>query len=219
MAEPGPDGCLFFFNHSSFTPNGVTETQASTGHQLEWESARKITAAEDTVQGAQGRLSDTLVSSCRAPLFGVRRVKLFILGAESFSFSTCPSFDLFWCRVAVSRKYNMFETKCAQFLLQAFEAKPSDQNKERQWEGGCRGTARRGNPGYQGRLWYPHSTQLWGFSASLLGVRGVLLPGGEVVKKEGKAHTFLKQQWSQRSFIQPQKVLSRAGWWEIDIHL
>lgn len=31
----------------------------------------------------------------------------------------------------------MFETKCAQFLLQAFESKPSDQNKERQWEGGA----------------------------------------------------------------------------------
>lgn len=137
MTEPGPVGCLFFFNHSFFTHNGVTEAQASTGHQLEWESARKITAAEDTVQGAQGRLSDTLVSSCRSPLFGVRRVKLFILGAESFSFSPCPSFDLFWCRVAVSRKYSMFETKCAQFLLQAFEAKPSDQNKERQWEGGA----------------------------------------------------------------------------------
>ena len=33
----------------------------------------------------------------------------------------------------------MFETKCAQFLFQkaAFEEKVSDQNKERQWEGGA----------------------------------------------------------------------------------
>lgn len=95
------------------------------------------------MQGAQGKLSDTIVFTCRAPFLGVRRVKLFILGAESFSFSQCPSFDLFWCRVAVSRKYSMFETKCAQFLLQAFEATLSDQNRERQWERG----AAEGQPG------------------------------------------------------------------------
>lgn len=39
-------------------------------------------------------------SSMSSPL---PRAQLFILGVASFSFSSCPSYDLFWCNVAVNK--------------------------------------------------------------------------------------------------------------------
>lgn len=223
MAEPGPGWCLFFLVTAPSPLTGSPKAQASKGQQLAWGSIRKIKAVEelatpsqDTVQGAPGRLSDTLFSSPRALFLGWGGLNYSLWGRDPFPFLHAPLLISFGAGLLLAEN-----TACLRQSVhnsssrkQAFEEKASDQNKERQWEGGA-AEAQPGGAIRATRAVFDIHTQHHSV-ASLIHRWG----WGESSCKEVKwlrrkaRHTSLKWQWSQQSFSQSQRVLSRAGCWE-----
>ena len=92
------------------------------------------------------------LSSSPDPLPEVGRVQLFISGVDSLSFSSCPSFDLFWCSAAVNKKYSCLrQSVCnASSRKETFEEKANDQNKEREAGGRSRKEQAGGGAGAKG---------------------------------------------------------------------